>query len=168
MIRRLDNLNNKKRMTKSKPILRHILATISYRVTKALHEVEPEFLTFQAGNGVRQPIEIVHHMSVVMTFCIAEITQVKSEKLDQLNTDEEIARFFQLLKNCDKSIEESNLPIDTSFKLVQGPLADVLTHVGQIAMLRRLYNRPIAKENFMKAKIVIGNVDRDSQTLENS
>jgi hypothetical protein len=155
-------------MTESQQILRHILATISYRVTKALHEVEPEFLTFPAGNGVRQPIEIIHHMSAVMIFCIAEITHLKSEKLDQLNADEEIARFFQLLKDADKFIAESNLPIETTLKLVQGPVADVLTHVGQIAMLRRLYNRPIAKENFMKAKIVIGNVDRDSQTLENS
>jgi hypothetical protein len=155
-------------MTESQQILRHILATISYRLMKALNEVEAKFLTFPAGNGVRQPIEIIHHMSAVMTFCIAEITQLRSEKLDQLNTDEEIARFFQLLKDADKFIVESNLPLDTTLKLVQGPLADVLTHVGQIAMLRRLYNKPIAKENFMKAQIVIGNVDRGSQTLENA
>jgi hypothetical protein len=145
-------------MTDSKIILRHILSTISYRLVKALNNVEPEFLTFQTTNGVRQPKEIIYHMSYVITYCISEITQIEPEKPTHLNTDEEITRFFLLLKNADKLIEESNLSMKTTLKLVQGPLADILTHVGQIAMLRRIYNKPITGENFMNAKIQIGDI----------
>jgi hypothetical protein len=152
-------------MPESNTILRHILATISYRLTKALNEVDAEFLTFQPGHGVRLPIEIINHMSVVMAFSISEITLVKPERLDQVNTEEEISRLFELLKTADQLIEDSDLTMDITLKLVQGPLADVLTHVGQIAMLRRFYDKPIAKENFMKAKIVIGRLERESQNL---
>jgi len=155
-------------MTESETILRHILSTISYRLTKSLNDIEIDFFMFQPSNGVRKPIEIVYHMSYVLSYCIGEIIQKEPEKPVNVNTEEEIKRFFILLKNTDKLIEESNLTLDTSLKLIQGPLADILTHVGQIAMLRRFYNKPITGEDFMKAKIKVGNIDRENQILDNT
>jgi hypothetical protein len=42
--------------------------------------------------------------------------------------------------------------------LIQGPIADALTHVGQIAMLRRLAGCPIPGENYFAADIAPGRV----------
>jgi hypothetical protein len=39
--------------------------------------------------------------------------------------------------------------------LFQGPIADALNHVGQLAMLRRLAGSPVGGENYAKAEIVV-------------
>jgi hypothetical protein len=43
-------------------------------------------------------------------------------------------------------------------RLFQGPVADALTHVGQLAMLRRLAGCPIKGENYFRAEIAAGRV----------
>jgi hypothetical protein len=154
-------------MTESKIIIRHILSTISYRLTKSINDVDSDFFSFQSSNGVRKPIELIYHMSYVMTYCIAEITKKQPEKPLNLNEEEEIKRLFRLLKEADELIKENEISIETSLILIQGPLSDILTHVGQIAMLRRYFDKPIKGENFMNAKIEIGNLDRESQDLNN-
>ena len=46
-------------------------------------------------------------------------------------------------------------------RLFQGPVADALTHVGQIAMLRRMAVCPISGENYFVAQIETGRVGAD-------
>jgi hypothetical protein len=46
-------------------------------------------------------------------------------------------------------------------RLLQGPIADALTHVGQIAMLRRLAGCPVKGESFFVADIRVGQVGAD-------
>ena len=46
-------------------------------------------------------------------------------------------------------------------KLFQGPIADALTHVGQIAVLRRLAGSPVKGENYFVAEITAGRVGHD-------
>ncbi len=46
-------------------------------------------------------------------------------------------------------------------KLFQGPIADAFTHVGQIAMLRRMAGAPVRGENYYQARIVAGRVGVD-------
>jgi hypothetical protein len=46
-------------------------------------------------------------------------------------------------------------------RLLQGPVADALTHVGQLAMLRRLAGSPTRGENFFAAEIKAGQVGAD-------
>jgi hypothetical protein len=41
----------------------------------------------------------------------------------------------------------------TEEQLLQGPLADAMTHIGQLAILRRLASSPIPKESFDEAVI---------------
>ena len=43
-------------------------------------------------------------------------------------------------------------------KLFQGPIADALTHVGQLAMLRRMAGAPVRGENYFRADIIAGRV----------
>jgi hypothetical protein len=43
-------------------------------------------------------------------------------------------------------------------RLFQGPVADALTHIGQLTMMRRLAGAPIRAENYARADIAAGRV----------
>ena len=75
----------------------------------------------------------------------------------------EVERFFRLLSELDKSFElQLELRGRTEEQILQGPLADAMTHVGQLAMLRRLASSPIPKENFDEAVIRIGDISLEA------
>ena len=42
--------------------------------------------------------------------------------------------------------------------MFQGPIADALTHIGQIGMMRRMAGAPVRGENYFKADIAAGRV----------
>ncbi|HTF80917.1 MAG TPA: hypothetical protein VL947_04315 [Cytophagales bacterium] len=146
-------------------LLRHLLATIAYRLTKALDGVDQTFLGFEVTQGTRSPYEIIHHMAHVVSYAISVIEQKTVDVPIKLGEEEEVVRFYELLKVADAVMVSYEIPLNIEQKLVQGPLSDVLTHIGQISMLRRLHGSPLAKENFMKAQIEVGNVSRESQQL---
>ena len=57
-------------------------------------------------------------------------------------------------------------PIRSARALFQGPVADALTHVGQLAMMRRMAGAPIRGENYFKADITAGRVGLDQSDAE--
>ena len=66
--------------------------------------------------------------------------------------DHEMRRFYQLLAELDglrASEETIQAPME---RLFQGPIADALTHVGQIAMMRRMAGLPMRGENYFVAR----------------
>jgi hypothetical protein len=72
--------------------------------------------------------------------------------------DHEVTRFFAALEAFDAflgSDQPLSLPVE---RLFQGPVADALTHTGQLTMLRRLAGSPIKAENYAKASIAAGTV----------
>jgi hypothetical protein len=70
----------------------------------------------------------------------------------------EVTRFFEGLDRFDQYLA-SDAPLkETPDKLFQGPVADALTHIGQISMLRRLAGAPVRGENFHRAEIAVGRV----------
>ncbi len=62
-------------------------------------------------------------------------------------------RFFDLLQAFDRRLDSAKPLAADPERLFQGPIADALTHVGQLAMLRRLAGCPISGENYFIAKI---------------
>ena len=140
---------------------RHLLATIAYRFQKSIHDAPTDFDSFQAGNGVRTPNEIVNHMSSVLYFAKnVLIENAERKKPEILSWGKEIERFHALLQDLDDLFVRMELTTLTYNRLIQGPLTDVLTHIGQIAMLRRLQGTPIKGENFSIADIQTGKVGR--------
>jgi len=130
--------------------LRHTLATIQYRFQKSVKYKNDEFENFSIGKGSRSPKEIINHMYSVLNatkIYIEEERQVK-EIPEKLILNLEIERFEQELKSLDMILSKKELPIAYSKRLLQGPLSDILTHIGQIAMLSRLNNHPIEAEDF--------------------
>jgi hypothetical protein len=75
---------------------------------------------------------------------------------DDWNT--EVERFFRGLAALDEQLAAVDPSDDSRDKLIQGPLADALTHVGQLAMLRGIAGAVMRPESYAKAEIVIGRV----------
>jgi len=138
--------------------LRHILATINYRFQKSVRNSEIDFGDFSAGKGSRTPNEIINHMYFVLSAARIYILEERFEKEipEKLNLKLEIDRFNSELRNIDNILADKKLGINFSKRLLQGPFSDILIHIGQISMLRRLSNDPIEGEDFSSAHIKTG------------
>lgn len=143
-------------------MLRHTLATLAYRAAKALRGAPPEFAAFRPGPDSRSAVEIVAHLGDLMDWgtTINEGDQ-KWNQAPPEAWDVEVARFFGSLHKFDVSIAAHPPKQGTSEQLFQGPIADALTHVGQLTMMRRLAGSAIRAENYHKADIKEGRVGPD-------
>jgi len=140
-------------------LLRHALATLAYRAGKALRHAGKDFCGFRVTGGVRTPEEILAHIGDLMDWALS-IAIGKREWHDSkpLTWEKEVERFFSALAKLDGYLASSE-PLHTSpEKLLQGAIADALTHTGQIAMLRRMAAEPIKGESYYDAEIVTGRV----------
>jgi hypothetical protein len=140
-------------------LLRHTVATVAYRGGKTLRGAPPEFANFKASPTSRTPVEILAHMGDLYDWALA-LAQGRHDwnSSEPLPWDQEVARFFRTLSAFDGYLA-SGLPLGAPVeKLFQGPVADSLNHIGQIAMLRRMSGAPMRGENYFKAEIVVGRV----------
>ena len=143
-------------------LLRHALATLAYRGGKAVRNAPEGFAVFHVDEGVRAPGQILAHIGDLMDWALS-IAAGKREWHDSkpLAWEKEVERFFTALKKFDDYLA-SNEPVHTTpEKLFQGPIADALTHVGQIAILRRLAGEPLKGESYYDAEIALGRVGVD-------
>ncbi|HVI10504.1 MAG TPA: hypothetical protein VND65_19605 [Candidatus Binatia bacterium] len=140
-------------------LLRHAVATLAYRAGKALRGAPEGFSVFHADEGVRAPGQILAHMGDLMDWALSMAEGAKKwNDSKPLAWESEVERFFAAAKKFDDYLA-SDQPLQAPIeKLFQGPVADALTHVGQIAILRRLAAEPIRGENYFAADIVIGRV----------
>jgi hypothetical protein len=138
-------------------LLRHTLATVAYRAGKAVRNAPAGFADFHAGEGVRTPGQILAHIGDLFDWALS-IAKGKQAWRDSkpLPWEKEVERLFAALKSFD-DVLASNAAVEVPLeKLFQGPIADALTHVGQIAILRRLARAPVNGENYYAAEIVAG------------
>jgi hypothetical protein len=143
-------------------LLRHTLATLAYRGGKAVRHAPEGFADFQAGEGVRAPVQILAHIGDLMDWGLS-IAQGRRAWHDSkpLPWAQEAERFFAALKKFDDFLASSE-PVQASIeKIFQGPVADALTHVGQINILRRLAQSPVKGESYYEAAIQTGRVSGD-------
>ena len=140
-------------------LLRHGLATLAYRGGKAIRNAPEGFAVFHADEGVRTPGQILTHMGDLMDWALS-IAMGKREWRDAkpLPWEREAERFFAALKKFDDYLASSEPVHASPEKLLQGPIADALTHVGQIAMLRRMAGAPMKGESYYEAEITLGRV----------
>lgn len=141
--------------------LRHTLATLAYRGGKAIKGAPPEFAAFRASASTRSPLEILAHVGDLFDWAVslADGAHVWMPA-KPASWEEQVERFFAALKRLDQRLASSKKLGCTPEKLFQGPIADALTHVGQLAMLRRMAGSPVRGENYFKAEITAGNVGR--------
>lgn len=141
--------------------LRHTLATLAYRGGKAVRGAPRGFARFKASPTTRTPGEILAHIGDLLDWGVA-LADGKHLWHDSKprSWERECERFFRALRKFDRRLA-SKKPLGFSAeKLFQGPIADALTHVGQIALLRRMAGSPVRGENYFLARIAAGRVGR--------
>jgi hypothetical protein len=141
--------------------LRHVLATLAYRGGKFLKGAPPEFAAFDTGKG-HTPLLILSHIGDLLDWALRHAQGESRWTTAELGTwDEQTARFHEALARLDDYLA-SGAPLGCEWqRLFQGPLADALTHVGQIAMLRRTTGAPVYGENYFVADIETGRLGPD-------
>ena len=139
--------------------MRHTVATLAYRGGKAVRGAPAKFARFKASPTTRTPGEILAHIGDLLDWAVT-LADGKHVWHDSkpLAWDREITRFFRALKKFDRRLAAKKPLRIPSGKLFQGPIADALTHVGQIAMLRRMAGSPMRGENYFLAQIAAGRV----------
>jgi len=140
-------------------LLRHTVATLAYRGGKAVRGAPADFQRFEAAPGTRTPGEILAHIGDLLDWAVA-LADGKHVWHDSrpLPWEEDIARFHRALEAFDTRLANGQPLGFSAEKLFQGPIAGALTHVGQIALLRRIAGAPIRGENYFRAQIEAGRV----------
>lgn len=137
-------------------LLRHALATIRHRADKTLSNSTEGFEGFELGNGVRIPAHHLDHIGEVLIYAAKNL----DPKMTQLPEGRDkswkarIVLFHQIIESLDHAFSDNIEVLEESvYRLLQGPIADAMTHIGQLAMLRRCAASPVERENHYQAHI---------------
>ena len=146
-------------MDEKRALMRHMVATVAYRGGKAVRDAPESFAAFSPDGSPRTPAKILAHIGDLYDWAL---TQAKGAEAwtdsTPLAWDREVERFHATLKRFDDYLASDAPLATTAEKLFQGAIADSLTHVGQLAMLRRLAGANMKSENYSRADIVAGRV----------
>jgi hypothetical protein len=146
----------------ARPVLRHLVATLAYRAAKVLRDVPSGFAATAFAATTRRPVLIVAHLADLMAWGVTLAQDNVSWKAAGGDDwDVEVRRFFDNLAALDREVETATLVPGAAEKLIQGPLADALTHVGQLAMLRGMAGAPVRPESYARATVTPGRVGPD-------
>lgn len=143
-------------------LLRHLIATLVYRTTVAVSDAPESFAAFKIGEGVRAPGEILAHIGDLLEGSLylmkGEFVLLNSAPLPW---NEEKARFFAAAKEFDSYLASDAPLYQPIEKIMQGPISDALSHVGQIIMLRRAAGTPVRAKGYFDAEIVAGKFEKE-------
>jgi hypothetical protein len=143
----------------ARQLLRHTIATLAYRGGKTLREAPPSFAEFRAGEKTRTPGQILAHLGDLLDWALTQAQGKPAWNNSPVQSwDADARRFFAALQALDDYLGSDATLASSPEKLFQGAIADSLTHVGQLAMLRRMAGTPIRAENYAQAEIVAGRV----------
>jgi hypothetical protein len=152
----------------STAFLRHTLATLAYRVAKPLRDAPPEYAEFHAGPTSRTPAQLVAHIGDLMDWALT-IAQGREKWIDSpvQSWSSDVDRLFAAITAFDEFLAAGSVrDVPVLERLFQGPVADALTHTGQLTMLRRLASAPIRSENYQRAHIAAGQTGIDQPRAE--
>jgi hypothetical protein len=148
-------------------LLRHLVAALAFRAKIAVSGAPENFAGFRIAEAVRTPAEILAHLGDLIQGSLylmkGELVYLNSKPLSWA---EETARFFAAAAEFDAFLASDaslNQPVE---KITQGPIADALTHVGQIVMLRRAAGSPVTAESYFTAEIVPDKIYKESFALD--
>jgi len=146
----------------ARALLRHLVATLAYRAAKVLRDPPSGFATFSLAEGRRLPVQLLAHLGDLLTWaCYLANGEYRWKAEGSADWDPELDRFFARLGMLDARLADP-APLGYPAEiLIQGPLADALTHVGQLALLRGAAGAPVRPESYARAEIAVGRVGRE-------
>ena len=147
-------------MNETREFLRHTLPSLAYRATRAIDDAPEGFANF--SDCGREPLTILAHMGDLFDWALSSAQgNERWHNSTPLPWPEEKARFFATLQVFDTYLASDASLHASAEALFQGPIADALTHVGQLAMQRRLAGWPTRGENLFVATITTGQVSAE-------
>ncbi len=140
---------------RERELLRHMLAAIAYRTQKAVRGAPDRYSDFDLGHQARTPRQLIEHMTHLMGFSCTQFDgESFSFELEPLeNFDAEVARFHAQVERLGECFTSGVATGIATEQFIQGPLSDALTHVGQLAYLRRLAGSAVQPEKFIDAEV---------------
>jgi hypothetical protein len=149
----------------AREFLRHTVATLAYRAEKVLRDPPDGFADVRLSPTSRTALEVLAHMGDLLEWgermVHAEYRWAPEHPTTWAAASE---RFFAGLAALDRALAS---PPASSFApevIFQGPVADALTHVGQLAMMRGMAGAPVRPESYARAQIETGRVGREQST----
>ena len=146
----------------TRAFLRHTFAVLVYRAAKTMRGVPASFATYRPAEGANRPLDLVAHMGDLFDWALRMARgEMRWTTATPQDWEAECARFFAAVKALDDHVAAGE-PIHCELtRLYQGPIADALTHTGQLAMLRRLAGCPMKGESYNRATITPGRIGLD-------
>ena len=136
-------------------LLRHMVATVAYRGGIAVSDSHENFADLRVSETARTPAEILAHIGDLLEGSLYLLQgNLRFLTSSPLPWDEEVTRFITAAKRLDAFLASDSplkCPVE---KLVQGPIGDALTHVGQLVLLRRVAGNPVPVTNYFEAEII--------------
>ena len=152
-------------MDEKRALLRHTVATAAYRGGKAVRGAPAEFASFSGDGSNRTAVKILAHIGDLYDWALTQATGAEAwNDSTPLEWDGEVERFFATLQRFDDYLASDAPLAATPEKIFQGAIADSLTHIGQLTILRRLGGARMKSENYSRADIVAGRVGQDQTT----
>lgn len=149
--------------------LRHTVATLAYRGGKAVQSAPQEFANARACETCRSAGEVLRHIGDLLEWALwLAKGQRRWRDGEPQPWESEVDRFFEGLHQLDDYLAGDQPLGFPAEQIFQGPIADALTHVGQLATLRRIAGAPVRGENYFRAEIIIGRVgpEQSSKRVE--
>jgi len=149
-------------MDEKRALLRHTVATVAYRGSKAVRGAPASFAAFSPDGSPRTAVKILAHLGDLFDWALSQARGAEAwSESTPLDWDREVERFFTSLERFDEYLASDAPLAAPPERMFQGAIADALTHVGQLAMLRRLAGAKIKGENYARADIQAGRVGAD-------
>ena len=146
-------------MDEKRAFLRHTVATVAYRGGKAVRGAPAAFASFSGDGSERTAVRILAHISDLYDWALTQASGAEAwHDSPPRDWDREVERFFEALQRFDDYLASEAPLAAPAEKLFQGAIADSLTHIGQLAILRRLSGARMKSENYSRADIVAGRV----------
>ena len=146
-------------MDEKRELLRHTVATVAYRGGKAARGAPASFAAYGADGTGRTPVQILAHIGDLFDWALSQAKGAETwSDSTPLDWDREVERFFSTLQRFDGFLASDAALATPPERIFQGAIADALTHIGQLAMLRRLAGAKMKSENYSRAEIVAGRV----------
>ena len=141
--------------------LRHTLATLAYRGGKVVRDAPEEFADLDVGCGARTPVQILAHVGDLLDWVLSQARgSDRWREATPGSWHDEVDRFFSGIEALDRYLASGQALHQVPERLFQGGIADAFTHVGQLAILRRMAGAPVRGENYNLASIQVGRVGR--------
>ena len=150
-------------------LVRHLLATLVYRTTKIIHDTSENYPNIAIGNNVRTPEKVLAHINSLIQLSNRFWSSdkpvsmaIRRKESGKKGWDMEVDLFYKMVREFDDTLGEHPVPRKYSpEKILQGPFMDAFTHVGQLALLRRMAGSPIQGESYWMADVRVGQVGSD-------